>query len=146
MLPHSWRLVKVSSHKQNPRRAALTALDFLTLVGEFQPYLENVLKKGFLSWVFAGLANHHHPRQGYRTAQTALCSPNREGYTKNQAVKNMPMASRTTVRWGNTAGFTGLVYLVIASSSCSQSTDQMGRHSSVYIFSWFLPIVTQNVS
>lgn len=41
-----------------------------------------------------------------------------KGYTKNQAVKNMPMASRTTVRWGNTAGFTGLVYLVIASSSC----------------------------
>ena len=25
----------------------------------------------------------------------------RKGYTKNQAVKNMPMASRTTVRWGN---------------------------------------------
>lgn len=38
-------------------------------------------------------------------------------YTKNQAVKNMPMASNTTVRWGNTAGFTGLVYLVIASNS-----------------------------
>lgn len=47
-----------------------------------------------------------------------------EGYTKNQAVKNMPMASRTTVRWGNTAGFTGLVYLVIASSSCSHSKDR----------------------
>lgn len=45
---------------------------------------------------------------------------NSEGYTKNQAVKNMPMASRTTVRWGNTAGFTGLVYLVIASSSCDK--------------------------
>lgn len=42
-----------------------------------------------------------------------------EGYTKNQAVKKVPMANKTTVRWGNTAGFTGLVYLVIASSSCS---------------------------
>lgn len=40
-----------------------------------------------------------------------------EGYTKNHAVKNMPIASRTTVRWGKTAGFTGLVYLVMASSS-----------------------------
>ena len=43
-----------------------------------------------------------------------------KGYTKNHAVKNMPMASRTTVRWGNTAGFTGLVYLVMASSSCKK--------------------------
>lgn len=43
-----------------------------------------------------------------------------EGYTKNQAVKNMPMASSTTVRWGNTAGFTGLVYLVMASNSCTK--------------------------
>ena len=39
------------------------------------------------------------------------------GGTKNQAVKNMPMASSTTVRWGKTAGFTGLVYLLMASSS-----------------------------
>lgn len=31
----------------------------------------------------------------------------------------MPIASSTTVRWGNTAGFTGLVYLVMASSSYS---------------------------
>lgn len=30
----------------------------------------------------------------------------------------MPMASSTTVRCGNTAGFTGLVYRLIASSSC----------------------------
>ena len=40
-----------------------------------------------------------------------------KGYTKNQAVKNMPMANSTTVRWGKTAGFTGLVYLLMASSS-----------------------------
>lgn len=33
----------------------------------------------------------------------------------------MPIASRTTVRWGNTAGFTGLVYRVIASSSCNEA-------------------------
>lgn len=49
----------------------------------------------------------------------------KKGYTKNQAVKNMPMASKTTVRWGNTAGFTGLVYLVMASSSCR---DKQFRH------------------
>lgn len=52
-----------------------------------------------------------------------------KGYTKNQAVKNMPMASRTTVRWGNTAGFTGLVYLVIASSSCEP--QQRERYNQV---------------
>lgn len=33
----------------------------------------------------------------------------------------MPMASSTTVRCGNTAGFTGLVYLLIASSSCGDT-------------------------
>ena len=47
-----------------------------------------------------------------------------KGYTKNQAVKNVPIASRTTVRWGNTAGFTGLVYLVMASSSYSQDKQR----------------------
>ncbi|CAK6961457.1 LOW QUALITY PROTEIN: transmembrane protein 80-like [Scomber scombrus] len=36
----------------------------------------------------------------------------------------MPMANSTTVRWGNTAGFTGLVYRVIASSSCGHSKDR----------------------
>lgn len=45
-------------------------------------------------------------------------APGAQGYTKNHAVKNMPMASSTTVRCGKTAGFTGLVYLLIASSSC----------------------------
>lgn len=61
-----------------------------------------------------------------QTTKRRLCGTSREGYTKNQAVKNMPMASRTIVRWGNTAGLTGLVYLVIASSSCSQSKDKSG--------------------
>lgn len=46
----------------------------------------------------------------------------KKGYTKNQAVKNIPMASSTTVRCGKTAGFTGLVYLVIVSSSCKQTS------------------------
>lgn len=38
-------------------------------------------------------------------------------YMKNQAVENMRMASSATVRWGRTAGFTGLVYLLMASNS-----------------------------
>lgn len=32
-------------------------------------------------------------------------------YTKNQAVKNNPIAKRTNAKWGYTAGFTGLMYL-----------------------------------
>lgn len=36
-----------------------------------------------------------------------------KGYTKNQAVKNNPMDMRTNVRCGNTAGLTGLTYLLI---------------------------------
>jgi len=32
-------------------------------------------------------------------------------YTKNQAVKNNPMAKRTNARCGYIAGFTGLIYL-----------------------------------
>lgn len=38
-------------------------------------------------------------------------------YTKNHAVKNIPMPRRMTVRWGNTAGFTGETYLDIDSNS-----------------------------
>lgn len=38
-------------------------------------------------------------------------------YTKNHAVKNIPIPRRMTVRWGNTAGFTGETYLDIDSSS-----------------------------
>lgn len=38
-------------------------------------------------------------------------------YTKNQAVKKMPIPNRTTVKWGNTAGFTGDTYRVIDSIS-----------------------------
>jgi len=38
-------------------------------------------------------------------------------YTKNQAVKNTPIPSRTTVRWGNIAGLIGDTYLDIDSIS-----------------------------
>ena len=31
--------------------------------------------------------------------------------TKNQAVKNNPIAKRTKAKWGYIAGFTGLMYL-----------------------------------
>ena len=37
-----------------------------------------------------------------------VCSSGKKGYTKNQAIKKMPMPSSTTVRCGNTAGFMGL--------------------------------------
>lgn len=38
-------------------------------------------------------------------------------YTKNQAVKNIPIPSSTTASSGKTAGFTGETYLVIDSIS-----------------------------
>ncbi|ESO10554.1 hypothetical protein HELRODRAFT_167056 [Helobdella robusta] len=36
-------------------------------------------------------------------------------YQQRLAVKNIPMASKTNVKWGNTAGFIGLTYLFMAS-------------------------------
>jgi len=36
-----------------------------------------------------------------------------KGYTKNQAMKNIPMLSSTTDRCGNTAGLMGLTYRLI---------------------------------
>ena len=38
-----------------------------------------------------------------------------KGYTKNHAMKKMPIPSSTTVRWGNTAGLIGLTYRLIDS-------------------------------
>lgn len=38
-------------------------------------------------------------------------------YTKNQAVKNIPIPNNTTASSGKTAGFTGDTYLVIDSIS-----------------------------
>lgn len=40
-------------------------------------------------------------------------------YTKNQAVKKIPIPSNTNVRCGKTAGFTGETYLTIDSNSCN---------------------------
>ena len=41
-------------------------------------------------------------------------------YTKNHAVKNTPIESSNSARWGNTAGFTGETYLAIDSiSNCN---------------------------
>ena len=40
-----------------------------------------------------------------------------KGYTKNQAIKNIPIERSTMVRWGNTAGLIGLAYRFICSTN-----------------------------
>lgn len=47
---------------------------------------------------------------------TKLVKLHIKGYTKNHAMKKIPIPRRTRVRWGYTAGFTGLTYLLICSN------------------------------
>ena len=45
-------------------------------------------------------------------------------YTKNQAVKNNPIAIKTNVKWANIAGFTGLAYLAMFSIPIYETEKQ----------------------
>ena len=46
-----------------------------------------------------------------------------KGYTKNHAMKNIPMLSSTIDRWGNTAGLIGLTYRLIELTAISCRTS-----------------------
>ena len=66
-------------------------------------------------------------------------------YTKNQAVKNNPIAIKTNVKWANIAGFTGLAYLAMFSIPIYETEKNVVRNT-ILVEAYNLPFWFQNLN
>ena len=90
-----WWIIHKQAHVQNKQYFMFIALNY---------------KYQYNNWIFF---NRNHQQTHWSSTTIS------KGYTKNHAIKKMPIPSRTIVKCGKTAGLIGLTYRFIDSMAIS---------------------------